>query len=72
MEHNQMHDCAEIVNRARLEMGITTRALSKRSGVPESVLYRIMNKKRKMSAEELLAVSSVLHLHFEDFADQGA
>lgn len=59
--------CTQVVDTKRREIGMTTRALSKKSGVPENALYGILSNKRKMTATELLALSSALNLKIEDF-----
>ena len=61
------HDCVEVVENKRQDIGMTIRALSRKSGVPEKALYGILSGKRKMTAQELLAVSSVLDLNISDF-----
>ena len=60
-------DCACVVNSKRKEIGMTVRALSKKTGIDENVLGRTLIGKRKMNACELLALVSALNLSFEDF-----
>ena len=67
-----MSDCASVVDKRREEYGMTIRALSQKSGVEENALYNILGKKRKMTASELLALSSVLNLTFEDYRPREA
>lgn len=54
----------------RIDSGMTIRALAKKCNLPENSLYNSLNRKRKMTACELLAVSSVLHITFDDFTRQ--
>lgn len=67
-----MNDCVTVVERRRAEYGMTVRALSKKSGVREDALYNILGKKRKMTASELLSLSAVLNLTFDDYRPQEA
>ena len=67
-----LSDCAAVVDKRREEYGMTVRALSQKSGVKENALYLILSKKRKMSASELLSLSAVLGLTFEDYQPQEA
>lgn len=65
-----MINCAMIADRvesARKSSGMTVRALAQKSGVKESALYQVLNDRRKMTAAELVAVSSVLGLTLNDF-----
>ena len=65
-----MNDCVAVVDKRREEYGMTIRALSNKSGIQEDALYSILLGKRKMTASELLSISAVLHLTFEDY-EQG-
>lgn len=67
-----MSDCVSVVDKRRTEIGMTVRTLSQRSGVCENALYNILGKKRKMTASELLSLSAVLNLTFEDYCQQKA
>ncbi len=67
-----MSDCAAVVDRRREEYGMTIRTLSQKSGIKEDALYLIFGKKRKMTASELLSLSAVLGLTFEDYQPQEA
>lgn len=67
-----MSDCATVVDKRREEYGMTVRSLSQKSGIKEDALYLIFGKKRKMTASELLSLSAVLGLTFEDFMPQEA
>lgn len=67
-----MNDCVDVVEERRIEYGMTVRSLSKKSGINEDVLYNVLGKKRKMTASELLSVSTVLHLTFDDFKQSEA
>lgn len=67
-----MRDCISVVEKRRKEYGMTIRALSQKSGVQEDALYNILSNKRKMLASELLSISAVLHLNFEDYRDKEA
>lgn len=51
----------------RIDAGMTIRALAQKCNLPENSLYMSLNRKRKMTACELLAVSSVLHISFDDY-----
>lgn len=51
----------------RIDAGMTIRGLAKKSNLPENALYNSLKRKRKLTAGELLAVSSVLHISFEDY-----
>lgn len=66
----EMSDCVSVVEKRRNEYGMTVRALSQKSGVQEDALYNILGKKRKMTASELLSLSAVLHLTFDDYRPQ--
>lgn len=66
----EMSDCVSVVDKRRNEYGMTVRALSQKSGVQEDALYNILGKKRKMTASELLSLSAVLHLTFDDYRQQ--
>ena len=63
-------DCAKVVDARRKTIGITTRALSQKTGIPENALYAIFGGTRKMTASELLSLASELSLTFDDFAVQ--
>lgn len=65
-------NCGEVVNRRRVERGLTIRSLARLSGVPESALYNILQNSRKMTASELLALSIVLGLGFDDYTKERA
>lgn len=65
-------DCVSVIEDRREEYGMTIRALARKSGVDENVLYCILNRKRRMMASELLSISEVLHLTFEDFKPEKA
>ena len=67
-----MSDCVSVVEKRRTEYGMTVRALSQKSGVREDALYNILGKKRKMTASDLLSLSAVLHLTFDDYRPQKA
>lgn len=70
-----MVDCAMIaaqVESARVSSGMTIRALANKSGVDEAALYRVLNAQRKMTAAELVALSSVLGLTMSDFSGSEA
>lgn len=60
-------DCVPVVNDRRNEMGMTIRALAKKTGIPENALYATLCGNRKMTATELLSLSMVLGLNFDDF-----
>lgn len=64
---NEIYDCADVVNARREKIGMTIRALSKRSRVDENALYLVLSHKRKMLAWELLSVSFVLGLTLDDY-----
>lgn len=68
----EMNDCVAVVEKRRNEYGMTIRSLSQKSGVREDALYNILGKKRKMTASELLSLSAVLHLSFEDYRPEKA
>lgn len=68
----EMNDCVAVVDKRREDFGMTVRALAQKSGVQEDALYNILGKKRKMTASELLSLSAVLHLTFEDYQSQEA
>lgn len=63
----EMNDCVDVVEKRRADFGMTIRALSQKSGIQENALYNVLGKKRKMTASELLSLSHVLHLTFDDF-----
>ena len=65
-----MKDCVDVVESRREKYGMTTRALSQKSGIPEDALYNIFSRKRKMTASELLSLSAVLQLTFDDYRPQ--
>lgn len=67
-----MKDCVAIVDKRREDRGMTIRALSNKSGVPEDALYNILGHKRKMTASELLSLSAALDLTFDDYSRQEA
>ncbi|MBR6569520.1 MAG: helix-turn-helix transcriptional regulator [Clostridia bacterium] len=60
-------DCAAVVNERRSEIGMTVRALSKKTGIAENALYNIFAGTRKMTASELLLLSMELNLTFGDY-----
>lgn len=60
-------DCAAVVNKRRNEIGMTVRALSKKTGIPENALYNIFGGNRRMTASELLILSISLNLTFDDY-----
>lgn len=66
----QIGNCAKVVDERRKSIGITTRALAQRTGIPENALYGIFGGMRKMTASELLSLASELNLTLEDFAVQ--
>lgn len=68
----EMNDCVSVVEKRRADYGMTVRALSQKSGVREDALYNILGKKRKMTASELLSISAVLNLTFEDYRPKEA
>ena len=68
----EMNDCVAVVERRREDYGMTVRALSQKSGVREDALYNILGRKRKMTASELLSLSAVLHLTFDDYVPRRA
>lgn len=68
----EMNDCVAVVDKRREDFGMTVRALAQKSGVQEDALYNILGKKRKMTASELLSLSAVLHLNFEDYRPRKA
>lgn len=59
-----------VVDERRKTIGMTTRALSQKTGIPENALYAIFGGTRKMTASELLSLASELGLSFDDFAVQ--
>lgn len=63
----EMNDCISVVDNRREEYGMTIRALAQKSGVDEDALYNIFGRSRKMTASELLSLSAVLHLTFDDY-----
>ena len=63
----EMNDCIDVVEKKRIDFGMTVKALSEKSGIQENALYNVLGKKRKMTASELLSLSAVLHLTFSDF-----
>lgn len=65
-----MSDYIAVVDKRRKEYGMTVRTLSRKSGVEEDALYNILNNKRKMTSSELLSLSAVLNLNFEDYRPQ--
>lgn len=68
----EMKDCVAVVENRRNFYGMTVRALSQKSGVPEDALYNIFKQERKMTASELLSVAAVLQLTFDDFRKKEA
>ena len=68
----EMSDCVSVVEQRRCDYGMTIRALSQKSGVQEDALYNILGNNRKMTASELLSLSAVLHLTFDDFLPKKA
>lgn len=66
----EMKDCAIVVNNKRSEIGMTVRALSQKTGIPENALYGIFGGSRNMKASELLSLSSVLGLSFDDYEEK--
>lgn len=66
----EIKDCATVVNQKREEIGLTVRALSRRTGISENALYGIFAGNRKMRANELLSLSSVLNLSFDDYLSE--
>lgn len=63
----ETRDCAAVVNERRNEIGMTVRALSKKTGIAENALYNIFAGSRKMTASELLVLSAELNLVFDDY-----
>lgn len=63
----EMNDCVAVVEARLHAYGMTIRALSQKSGVEENALYNILGRRRKMTASELLSLSEVLHLTFDDY-----
>jgi transcriptional regulator with XRE-family HTH domain len=57
------------INTKRKEIGMTVRALAKKIGMDEDLLGKTLNGKRKMTAEELLTLSKVLGLSFDDYKE---
>lgn len=64
---NKISDYVTVIESRRADRGMTIRALSQKSGIKENSLYNALEGKRKLKADELLAVSSVLNLKLEDF-----
>lgn len=65
-------DCASVVNKRREQVGMTVRALARKTGIKEDALYGIICGKRKMTATELLSLSSVLNLTLDDYTVSSA
>ena len=63
----EMKECISVIKQKLDDCGMTIRSLSKKSGVNEDSLYLILGNKRKMTASELLSLSAVLNLKFEDY-----
>lgn len=69
---NKTKDCASVVNERRNEVGMTVRALSKKTGISENALYSIFAGNRKMTASELLILSMELNLTLENYVAKEA
>lgn len=68
----EMNDCVAVIDKRREDFGMTVCALAQKSGIQEDALYNILGKKRKMTASELLSISAVLRLNFEDYQPRKA
>ena len=61
-------NCSAVIENRRKEMGMTIRALARKVNMDDDTLGKTLHGKRKMSATELIMLSSVLGLSFDDFA----
>lgn len=64
-------DCVAVVEQRREEYGMTIKALARKSGIEEAVLYNILSRRRRMQASEMIALSAVLGLTLDDYREAG-
>ena len=59
----------DVINSRIQDRGMTLTAISKRSGINNDLLSKSLRSKRRLKAEELVALCQVLDLTLEDFKD---
>lgn len=62
-----MKDHIAIIDERRTEIGMTIRALARKANLNDGLLSRTLNRKRKMTASEVIALSRVLGLSLDDY-----
>lgn len=64
-----MPDYISIIDQKRNQIGMTIRALARRANMDDDLLGKTLHGKRKMTASELIALSSILGLTLSDYLD---
>ena len=62
-----MQNYLVVINDRRNQIGMTIRSLARKAKMDDDLLGKTLNGKRKMTASELIMLSSVLGLTLEDF-----
>lgn len=62
-----MSDFIQVIEDKRNQNGMTIRALARKIGMDDDLLGKTLHHKRKMTASELIMISSVLGLTMDDY-----
>lgn len=62
-----MQKYIEVIEGKRTQIGMTIKALANHIGMDDDLLGKTLHGKRKMTATELIMLSSVLGLTLEDY-----
>lgn len=62
-----MPDYISVIERRRNQIGMTIRSLARRVNMNDDILGKTLHGKRKMTASELIMLSSALGLTLEDY-----
>ena len=65
-----MKDIILVINKKIDERGITMTNTAKRAGISPDLLYRTLDGKRKLKADELISLCQVLDLTLADFKEE--
>lgn len=60
-------DYISVIEEKRKEIGMPIRTLARRAAMDDDILGKTLHRKRRMKATELLMLSAVLGLTFEDY-----
>ena len=60
-------DYIQVIENRRNKIGMTIRALARKAEMDDDILGKTLHRKRKMTASEFIAVSTILGLSLEDF-----